>query len=712
MYLSCAYYHSKLKKYRKFSQSQTNALQFTLTTLQTRHASTQQTLQSTLSDTEARLHTEMAENARLRDALEELGEELAREAYGRRREVALRLALLAREEAVGGALRKWVRRAQEGIRRCTDADNKMYTPFERAVKDAESLLLTLDADLALDDESKISGVLGRLILAKDAVMRMSEEVAVEMGRRVAAERRLSVGMDALDEAVHQPNLSTTAKSEFIGTLTSVDVTGHLAHKEDTEPAVDSSSLNTDIPHTQDAIPASPKTPTPHLSVPSEGLRDAESTPSAVVREVTPSTSRILLVDDLAAVPSQSPTVSILSLTQNPAGDVAGILPPSVELSRTPLVSMNELTIEPVQFNDTGENPAIKDVQGPLSPLNTAGQEGSCPNQSLQMDEDSGVFTHAAVALEVIAVSPGDEPSTVDIVPEVHLPSIPDEISSILSSLSELSHRYDTLRRAFRDCSLALKDLKRMLPAVASSIPSSSPQSLLRTALERISDYTEDARVELEIRIADEALAIRGFETLLTVPGALSPDSDLEEVRAFVDGTDEGVRKARERLDGKLDDVQHDVAVIKRAVHELQFNDDEGEEMDEVHRDKSWSAWTASLLPRPSTPTPGQAPTFGSVMTSPQLPRKPSIKQLASLELKIPMPSPPPVHAYGTLGMGPAPVSRPRTISMMYSVGIGSRGSSLVVPGIPVKSVGAKNRFATISLESGAHHSDRNENDVE
>src|SRR5882757_4906064 len=188
--------------HRKFSQSQTNALQSTLTTLQTRHGSTQHTLQSTLSDTEARLHAQMVENARLRDALEELGEELAREAYGRRREVALRLALLAREEAVGGALRKWVRRAQEGIHRCTDTDSQMYASFERAVKDAEGLLLTLDAELALDDGDNVFGVLGRLVLAKDAVMRMSEEAAVEMGRRVAAERRLSLGMETLNEAVH------------------------------------------------------------------------------------------------------------------------------------------------------------------------------------------------------------------------------------------------------------------------------------------------------------------------------------------------------------------------------------------------------------------------------------------------------------------------------------------------------------------------------
>ncbi|KAG2357015.1 hypothetical protein BDR07DRAFT_1491198 [Suillus spraguei] len=128
-----------VSRYMKFSQSQTNALQSTLTTFQTRHASTQHTLQSTINDTEARMLAHMAENARLRDALEELGEEVTREAYGRRREVALRLALLAREEALSEALRRWVRRAQEGIHRCTDTNSQVHATFERAVKDAESL---------------------------------------------------------------------------------------------------------------------------------------------------------------------------------------------------------------------------------------------------------------------------------------------------------------------------------------------------------------------------------------------------------------------------------------------------------------------------------------------------------------------------------------------------------------------------------------------
>ncbi|KAG1734339.1 hypothetical protein EDB19DRAFT_1639170 [Suillus lakei] len=711
-----------VSRYMKFSQSQTNALQSTLTTLQTRHASTQHTLQSTINDTEARMHAYMAENARLRDALEELGEEVTREAYGRRREVALRLALLAREEALGEALRRWVRRAQEGIHRCTDADSQMYATFERAVKDAESLLMALDAEVALEDRSLVTGVLGRLVLAKDAVMRMSEEVGVEVGRRVAAERRLFLG------------------------------------------AVDEQTVS--VEETPDEIPASPQPP----SLPAEGHGDTESTP--IIRDITPGTSQLLL--DLPVEPSRSPAVSILDLTQTPAGERANILLPSAEL-RTPLASANELTMEhdadgvsdteeakshvqtppPLPSLPAGEH---RDIEGTPSPnimpgisqllLDLHVEPSRSPAVSVldltqtpageppsAENEDSGVFfTPAAPTPEIKAVSPASEPNnlTTAIIPSSQLPSIPDEISSLLSSLSKVNHRYDALQHAFRDCSLALKDLKRVLPPIAvvsppTLTPTPSPQSLLRTALDRISDYTEDARVELEIRITDETLAIRGFETLLTVPGALSlsSDEDIEEMRAFVDGRDEGVKRAREKLEGKLGDVQHDVAVVKRAVHELQVEDGEGnnKEGDKDTEDKSWSAWTSSLLPRSSTPTPAQTPTFGSVMTSPRLKRAPSMKQLlslAELELRIPMPLPAqaqtqPGYGFG-LGVGAAPgLGRQRTMSMMYSLGIGSRASTsasaLGIPGMPpAKSGGSKGRFVTTPLWSGREN-DR-ESDVE
>lgn len=782
--------------YRKFSQSQTNALQSTLTTFQTRHASTQHTLQSTIHDTESRMHAHMAENARLRDALEELGEEVTREAYGRRREVALRLALLAREEALSEALRRWVRRAQEGIHRFTDVDSQMYATFRRAVKDAESLLMVLDAEVALGGGSEVTGVLGRLVLAKDAVMRMSEEVGVEVGRRVAAERSLSLGMGSLDEVVHGQTISVEG--------TPIDVTEQPAHTQDT---------NTDIPHTQDLIPASPQVPTPNL--PAEDNRGT----SSVTGDITPGTSQLL--HELPTESSQSPAVPNLDLTQTPAGKEAYILPQSAEL-RTPLVSSNELTMEPVnadrildveeaklhiQTHDTenttipvivditpgtsqllldlpvesSRSPAVsildlmqtpageltplasvnestmehdivgitdtKDTPLPSSLTNTAKQGKSPTNRFMEGNEDSGVFvTPAAPTPEVQAVAPANEPNNLstNTTPSSQSPFIPDEILSLLSSLSKVNHRYDALQHAFRDCSLALKDLKRLLPptVIASPptltpTPSHSPQSLLRTALDRISDYTEDARVELEIRITDEALAIHGFETLLTVPGALSLSSDsnldLEEVRSFVEGRDVSVRSARERLEEKLGDVQHDVAVVKRAVHDFQVQlDEEGEGDREPEDDKSWSIWTSSFLPRSSTPIPTQTPTFGSVMTSPRSRRSPSMKQLfslAELELRIPMPmpvsTPQPQPGYGSLGLGigSAPgLGHQRTMSMMYSLGIGSRASvstsalgsssSLGMPGMsPVKNSGGRSRFVTTPL-TGETRRDRNDGDVE
>ncbi|KAG2150676.1 uncharacterized protein EDB93DRAFT_1083988 [Suillus bovinus] len=693
-----------VSRYMKFSQSQTNALQSTLTTLQIRHASTQHTLQSTINDTEARMHAYIAENARLRDALEELGEEVTREAYGRRREVALRLALLAREEALGEALRRWVRRAGEGIHRCGDADSQTYATFERAVRDAESLLVTLDAEVALGDGSSVTGVLGRLVLAKDAVMRMTEEVGVEVERRVAAERSISLGRRSLDKIVHEQTTSVEG--------TPIDITEQPAHTQDT---------SADIPHIQDLIFASPQSPARPPSLLAEDSRGASS---PVIGDITPGTSQPLL--DLPTESRQSPASSILNVTQTPAGKEAYTLPQSAELA-TPLASADELTMEPV------ETDIISDTQEAKLHVQTPDTKGI----PLPVIGDT--------TPEVRVVDAANEPNdlTTNIIPSSRPPFIPDEISSLLSSLSQVNHRYDALQHAFRDCSLALKDLKRLLPPIAIASPPTltptpySPHSLLRTALDRISDYTEDTRVELEIRITDEALAIRGFETLLTVPGALSLSSDsnldLEEMRAFVDGRDEGVRRAMARLEEKLGDVQHDVAVVKRAVHDFQVQPDEEREVEEG---KSWSTWTSSLLPRSSTPTPSQTPTFGSVMTSPRLRRPPSVKQLfslAELELRIPMPLPAPIPqsqahpAYGASGLGVgsgvAPgLGRQRTMSMMYSLGIGSRASvstsalgsmsSLGIPGMsPVKSGGGKSRFVTTPL-AGETHRDRDESDVE
>jgi len=100
-------------------------------------------------------------------------------------------------------------------------------------------------------------------------------------------------------------------------------------------------------------------------------------------------------------------------------------------------------------------------------------------------------------------------------------SPPSASHSLIPELDRVRHRYDDLQRAFRDCHLILKDL---INSISSISPVTEIVAILRTAVQRLDDFNEDARVELEIRITDEELSARGFQTLLNVPGAISDDS--------------------------------------------------------------------------------------------------------------------------------------------------------------------------------------------
>jgi hypothetical protein len=83
--------------------------------------------------------------------------------------------------------------------------------------------------------------------------------------------------------------------------------------------------------------------------------------------------------------------------------------------------------------------------------------------------------------------------------------------------------------------------------------------------------SEGARVELEIRIADEEHVARGYATLLAVPGAIASAAEAQDtegaVRAVIEGRDATVARAQSQFARKRDDLEHDIAALKRAVHE-------------------------------------------------------------------------------------------------------------------------------------------------
>ena len=312
--------------------------------------------------------------------------------------------------------------------------------------------------------------------------------------------------------------------------------------------------------------------------------------------------------------------------------------------------------------------------------------------------------HSVVDLSV----PSNPVASLPTVPSTGQPSVLAEkeepkISSphpLLADLSKISHRYDEFQRAFRDCHLALEGLKASLglssstssltrqfnrptggkpPKLTLTRTSVIPADVLRAAVSRLDDYTEDVRVEVEIRISDEEVLAKGYEVLLCVPGALHssfapessllspslqanqpqhqlyPDksqppredqdfnledsssipptqSELEiQIQDFITGTDPNVIKAREGFSKKLEDVQHDIAVLKRTIHnpDPEMTIANGPEISSQTpttpetEGRGWASWIRSPSGPPfsaSAVTPSAkhfgGSTFGSIMTSP------------------------------------------------------------------------------------------------
>lgn len=148
-------------------------------------------------------------------------------------------------------------------------------------------------------------------------------------------------------------------------------------------------------------------------------------------------------------------------------------------------------------------------------------------------------------------------------PEQQAPTEPQslydssEVQELLAQLPVALQRYTSFQNALRDCHLTLSALKSELRQ--------KPRTHLLSAVERLDDYNEDTRVEVEIRIADEARKANGFEAMLHLSPS-SPSQIVAELRAFVDGSAPDIQKALETAKRKRDDLEHDIAAIKLAVH--------------------------------------------------------------------------------------------------------------------------------------------------
>ncbi|KAH8830873.1 hypothetical protein DL96DRAFT_1594653 [Flagelloscypha sp. PMI_526] len=290
---------------------------------------------------------------------------------------------------------------------------------------------------------------------------------------------------------------------------------------------------------------------------------------------------------------------------------------------------------------------------------------------------------------------------------------------VIVSLHATASRYDELSRSLRDCFAILSGLRDFISTKAFTDDAVLPKEVVQAALDRLCDYTEDVRVELEIRSGDEALLVKGFETLLALrrgpvhlAHSLSSADEFDDVdsqiQAFISGSEPGVQKAFSSLSRKTEDIEHDIAVMKRAIYEptlavestgplpsgssspiaFPSSNLEVDGHDETSR---WAGWLSrSPSPHPSIGTKtsttngrSTSQTFGNIMasrtnmlrhsSSTQSLRRPSAINVddpfVGLGLRVPMPS----HVKGPMPT-PPPVSstlpRKRTMSGMMMLGLG------------------------------------------
>ncbi|KAI0345392.1 hypothetical protein BDW22DRAFT_1029908 [Trametopsis cervina] len=618
-----------VSRYMKFSQSTTDALQTAMDNLRTRHAATIATLNAQIAQLQTALLSEQRQSEKLREALDQLSEDISREAYGRRREISLRLAFLGREETLSEKLHRWVRKSREMVDRVfaqtghpQDSSAALYQAFTEILHGAEDLLGALDGKPSVDSSPQ-NGSVGRILSAQNAVTALIRELQHESRLRVEAQSLLAQAADThqpapgvstlpltLPRSTSSLNVQDEPIEVRVDEQLDLDPSELQAIKQNDLPSLDHisdvfSSLTDPVvasaaspvlelaplsTSSGDVFPESPKTP---IQPPSD---ESSCEPSALSLSPDPS----IIVDMTVATGGTSTSFPIdrvsPSLTKTPLDsptddlgrrhpDSPKPLPsaaPAVEMQELPGFDIRELPSDtPMEFVTTTDEEPQRGVVASLTPL-------------LVPESTSG--TPAGILFT---------PSPVD----------PGFAHPLMSELQLSKQRYDNFQKAFRDCSMALKELKKDLEELPSSLEMTT---VIRTAVERLNDFNEDTRVELEIRVADEERIISGYEALLSVPGAMAEVDEAsvkEEIGAFVESTNPIVAKSMDQFNRKLDDLQHDIASVKRTLHELSAGEAASPASPEAKSTSGWTSWTGSVFggSRPVSP----APTFGSVMTTPR-----------------------------------------------------------------------------------------------
>ncbi|WVQ70629.1 hypothetical protein IAR50_000149 [Cryptococcus sp. DSM 104548] len=282
-----------------------------------------------------------------------------------------------------------------------------------------------------------------------------------------------------------------------------------------------------------------------------------------------------------------------------------------------------------EFADGGEEGKVWfDLEG-------EGEERGQSPKAVQVDAPPPETTEKpALPIPETSLEPSSQTSS---------PSPSPEISTLHTLFDPIQSRYSPLQKDLHDLSFSLSSLRSTitsdLPPTPSSpnMPTSSKKAsflplarlplpspgipgfggsmsthmTLETLSDALHEVIEDARVDVEIALADIERVYRGFEALLNVsPSLPNPKIRTEADRvAVLSEAEEYVKHKQEgdewkRLERKIGEVEADLAGLKRVVHSL-----EGMALESQRDDGEKNIWqgvrfkTISLQPRHPSPLP-------------------------------------------------------------------------------------------------------------
>ncbi|WVQ95587.1 hypothetical protein IAU59_002684 [Kwoniella sp. CBS 9459] len=629
-----------VERYMTFTQKTHATVHMHLDNLRTRSQATASTLRSEVTTLKKQLAVEKGRSEKLRIALDELSEGMSREAAGRRRETALRLKMLAADEKRARRVEAWldrVRRSREGAEGAVAESDLLESLLDEGVEAVSGNVEV--TDVGKDKQRSWRGLASLNPIKRNKAK--SESVTNGTAERDAEQEslaRILLAEELVTTLVADLQAETERRMDLerqrVEWLAKEAVEGRHAGDHDTENG-DHGEENGHVMFDLDEHEHEHEESQEHEGG-IEGTTEGVSRPS----------------DDRApdSVPGESSshgvaeTVEGESQGKNATSSLEVSTPVTEELdSPSPY---RPLTPEP--------SPLTSQLGKMFEPLTTR-------YAPLQKD-----LHDLSYALSVLRTSlPALEPST------------PTSANSLASPKT-------TAKRS------TFLTLARQAPAVP---PAADPTLL--AILDGLHEVIEDARVDVEIALADHERVYRGFEALLNVgKGTGKKDGIMDEVREYIevkgDMKDESWNKLRKRVEN----VENDFAEIKRIIHEGEGmevsheNDDHDAELGQGQDHESSvgfmrrkkSLWEGVELKTVSVPIRGTSTPGYSPLNTPL--GSPLLDALANSpsSLASPMSG---SNASGS-GFGAGFDPRRRTSNMLSSVGSVGRSFSSSVIGAPRK----------------------------